>query len=551
MYARYFNIDEWVYVGYGYSYLDPTFNVTDYKIGRLPWILLEGIVRGSFSRLVSSWILAFGVLALGNIALFFALRIPFGRLPALSASIFIAGLTFMYANGGPDYHNTLAGAFYCLSMFLCARCARRQPPGRDLVFLGAVLALTVHTNPVFINLVPILIVQFLLSYRVNHLEFPALFPTIFLGMFGAVAVTVLLGVVNFSCGRQFFFFAQQLHLIIDFVSDSSRQKTWWEPWSRWYLNAPNMGFFFAGALLSFTTLALAAPWHSAPAVSKNASLYSGAYLFALFIWTVWQSVGQTAFQPYYFAFPLGFPLAGAVAAAIATSVRQTPSALPLTVAMVFFAAMTIAGVYYCDHVVSFFGATFWPPGVEAAMGFTMAFAALVSLRWSMGFGFLAIMILCAADGLAVSDPLAYAASNCSVYRDRYELILDASRMLRETHFAGTKVFVFSEFGDNTDTGPDCGERQIPAGWLQAAIGATGFEEVEHYWANKTLDRVEPERWREVVAAKGLVGFITGNPTRISVLREKLEEAGGMPGATRFFRLKKGNVELPLYILPLS
>ena len=77
IYAKYANIDEWIYVGYGYSYLDPTFLVTNYKISRLPWVLLEALVRGAFSPLISSWTLAFGVLALGNIALYFALRISF------------------------------------------------------------------------------------------------------------------------------------------------------------------------------------------------------------------------------------------------------------------------------------------------------------------------------------------------------------------------------------------------------------------------------------------------------------------------------------------
>ena len=121
-----------------------------------PWVLTEALVRGSFPPLLSSWILGFGVLALGNIALYFALRISFGRLPALFAGIFTAGLTFMHANGGADYHNTLAGAFYCLAMLFCAECARRQSALRDLVFFGACIALSVHTNRLFINLVPIL-----------------------------------------------------------------------------------------------------------------------------------------------------------------------------------------------------------------------------------------------------------------------------------------------------------------------------------------------------------------------------------------------------------
>ena len=98
--------------------------------------------------------------------------------------------------------------------------------------------------------------QYLLSYRVNHLKFPPLIPALFLGTVGAVGVTVLLGVINFSFGRQFLFFAEQLKLVSDFIADSSQQKTWWEPWSSlWYLNFPYMGVFFAGTLLSIVTLA--------------------------------------------------------------------------------------------------------------------------------------------------------------------------------------------------------------------------------------------------------------------------------------------------------
>src|ERR1700726_1099856 len=160
IYPKYSNIDEWMYVGYGYNYFDPAFYTANYKISRLPWVLTEALVRGSFPPLLSSWILGFGVLALGNIALYFALRISFGRLPALFAGIFTAGLTFMHANGGADYHNTLAGAFYCIAMLYCARCARQRFSPRDLVFFGASIGLSIHANPVFINLALILVAQY-------------------------------------------------------------------------------------------------------------------------------------------------------------------------------------------------------------------------------------------------------------------------------------------------------------------------------------------------------------------------------------------------------
>ena len=99
--------------------------------------------------------------------------------------------------------------------------------------------------------------------------------------------------------------------------------------------------------------------------------------------------------------------------------------------------------------------------------------------------------------------------------------------------------MFSEHGESIKSNADCGGRQITLGWIQAAIGATGFEDIAHYWTNQTLDTIEPERWREIVATKGVIGFLTNNPERISVLREKVEAAGGTTGDIRFSNLREG------------
>jgi hypothetical protein len=541
-----------MYVAYGYNYFDPNFYATNYKISRLPWVLTEALVRGFFPPSLSSWILAFGILALGNIVFYIALRIFLGRPPALFASIFIAGLTFMHANGGADYHNTLAGAFYCLSMFYCAKCARQELPLRDLVFFGAALALTVHTNPVFINLAPILLAQYLLSYRVIHLKFPSIIPVLFLGTVGAFSVTVLLGVINFGFGRQFLFFSEQLKLVSNFITDSSQQKLWWQPWSSyWFLDYPYMGILLAGTLLSIVTLAIAAPLRSGSSHYAYASLFSAAYLCAVLIWVFWQSMGQTAFEPSYYAFPLGFPLAGAVGATAATVVSPGVRSFPLTIAMLFFATATIAGIHYADFVNALFSAFVWPMGVRAAIAFVIAFAVLVLVRRSLWFAPIAALSLATANGLAVFDRALYAPSICAVSRNAYQLILDASSELRKTNVPGTKIFVFSEDGAEFKPGAGCEGRPTQLPLVHDAIVANGFQYVAPLWDHKTLETVAPERWAEIVAARGLVAFLTYDPARISVLREKIEAAGGTSGQVRSLMLREGDVELPLYILPLN
>ena len=81
-----------------------------------------------------------------------------------------------------------------------------------------------------------------------------------------------------------------------------------------------------------------------------ASLFSATYLCAALIWVFWQSVGQTALQPFYFAFPLGFPLAGALAAMVAIMVAREVKPVALTLFALCFAAMTIIAVHEADAI---------------------------------------------------------------------------------------------------------------------------------------------------------------------------------------------------------
>ena len=132
-------------------------------------------------------------------------------------------------------------------------------------------------------------------------------------------------------------------------------------------------------------------------------------------------------------------------------------------------------------------------------------------------------------------------------RNAYELILDAASVLRKTHVAGsTRSSCFPIMESKSSPARVARECKCPLGWIQDAIVATGAFEIRcsSYWTNKTLETVEPERWKEIVATKGLIGFLTYNPARISVLRDKIEAAGGTPGDVRFFRSSGGRYGAP-------
>ncbi|MBV8827839.1 MAG: hypothetical protein JO108_01275 [Acidobacteriaceae bacterium] len=553
IYPRWYDIDEWVYVGYGYRYLNPTFYSENYKISRLPWVLTEALIRGTFPPPTASWILSFGVLALGNVALYFALRLTFGRASALITSIFIAGFTFMYANGGADYHNTLAGAFYCFSTFLCALYARRQFDLRHPTLLGAVVALTIHTNIVFINLVPLLLAQYWLCYRIYHGKHPPLLTFVLAALVGALGITIFLGLINLSVGRQFFFFLQQFKIVRYFLADSARQQIWWYSWSsHWYLDHAYMGVFLAGVLLSCATLALTPSRRSLPSQYTCARLFSVAYLCAVLIWIFWQSIGQTAFEPLYFAFPLGFPLAGTLAATLAIVVVEEVRPIVLTVFGACFAALTIVALREAVLIDQFVGGVSWPFAVRVAIAFSLAFALLLLLRSSLAIAPVAVFALCIANAIAVADKASYAATSCSLNRDAYELILKAGNLLRKINVPRPSIYLFADYGEELKLGAGCHDRKALLSQLDDAIAADGeFQSAASAWSKRTLETLDPERWREMIAAHGVMAFQTYDAGRISVLRNKVIAAGGAPGQMRFFSLRSGDVELPLYILPLN
>ncbi|KAB0269704.1 hypothetical protein [Microvirga brassicacearum] len=104
-------LDPWYYLGFGLNYTDPTFENQNYKIARLPWLLLQFIVRSLVDAVVASWILQIGTLTLASTSLYLLFARTLGRSAAFFGAAFFAAYTFGHASGGADYHNALGGLY--------------------------------------------------------------------------------------------------------------------------------------------------------------------------------------------------------------------------------------------------------------------------------------------------------------------------------------------------------------------------------------------------------------------------------------------------------
>ncbi len=338
-------VDAWYYVGYGLKYNDPSFMDAYYKISRLPWILIEYIFRSNFDYYHAGVMMQL-MLMMGTIfALYMALLRTLGRIGAFFGTLFFATYTFSYASGGADYHNGSGGLFFALSWICALRAAETKVSVRWTVATGVMVALSVHSIIVMANLVLIPVVFFVAHYRNLHDRWPPILRTILLGAVGAVAITLLLCAINWSVGRNPWFFLLQFKLASSFVSDSTHQSSWWHDWSTpWYLSTSRLYLFPAAAgLLASLPLTLYI-WRK----EKNPKRRNMQVIYALLctfyglLWIFWQTMGQTSLDWVYFAYPLIFPLAGLIGAAAAVNAGKLDGELGISFS-------PVGGYRRCDY----------------------------------------------------------------------------------------------------------------------------------------------------------------------------------------------------------
>ncbi len=213
-------LDSWYYLGYGLNYTDPTYLNDYYKVSRLPWILVEFVARGLFSAVVASWVLQIGTLVLGSCSLYLLFSRTLGRSAAFVGAAVFAAFPFGHSSGGADYQNVLAGPLYALTWWLAIRCAELEECRKRLFWVGVTAALTLHSSIVFASLIPVLAGHYVWTYRDTHRTWPRIIQTVVPVLTGAVAITLLLCIINAVVGRDFFFFMRQFDLATSFILDT-------------------------------------------------------------------------------------------------------------------------------------------------------------------------------------------------------------------------------------------------------------------------------------------------------------------------------------------
>jgi hypothetical protein len=314
-------IDPWVNVAYFLHYSDPTFLNSYYKIARLSWIIPGFIAYKIFTPLVATYLLHIACLLVSILFFYLTVARLFGSVIAFATAACFASFVPFHGSGGWDYQNAPAGAYYVLAFYLLTTALMSKNSRARLIGAGAAYAAAGHATIGFVNMAPLLGFHFLVLYRHRFGKLPSwrfILAAALWVIFGALVLTVLLGLANAAVGRDFLFFKILLDKVTSLVRDSSGQSAWWLPWSsEWFLSVPALRYlgFSAAVLVGCIISVLLAVIRKQ--LNPIALSFQLQYLFVCILWITWQSAGQTALQPDYFAYPLYpvmfFAIAGLVA----------------------------------------------------------------------------------------------------------------------------------------------------------------------------------------------------------------------------------------------
>ncbi|MGM4986932.1 hypothetical protein [Tardiphaga sp. 841_E9_N1_2] len=551
MFNSYDWLDPWYYHGYGLSYLWPDFHNDYYKAARLPWIWLEFLVRNFFSPTAASWLLQISLLAAGSSFLYAAFSRLVGRSSAFIAAAFFASNYFAHASGGADYQNTLAGPLFAMSWWMTIRSAQDGYRPLGLFLTGAAFAATVHTNIVFVNLAPILIAQYVFCYRERFGRIPSILPTAMLALFGAIALTAFMGLVNWLVGRDFFFFMKIFNLASSFVKDSSQQKAWWNPWTTgWYWTAVHLGQFTGGMILAVAVYACVALRKSeATTKERNAVVLAIGFLYAWILWLCWQTAGQTALDWGYFAYPIVLPLNGAIAASAAIWLRLPEVGTKAVLWKLATLALFIAPILIPQpllalwkHNTTFlFSAAFFALALGAAI--------LAGRRILGGLVFVAAL----SYGLALSYPWIniFMPSSCQIGHHITTIVDNSHRYLRQRGYTFSSVFLWGDMNEDIPAGAGCVGTQsvVKLKYMASAIRATGFS----FLADGVMDQVDipAERIAAVAEGKHLIGYVTNDRSRVEKLAAAFQALGRRTSIIDPKDFESGPIRVQIYLLQIS
>jgi hypothetical protein len=546
-------IDAWHYIGFFQYYDQPHYWPGHYKLARLPWVLLGYGIHRLAPPVIAAFVLH-GLMLVGMATSMFGAAYIMSRnlLASFVVGTVFGFFVFAHGSGGWDYHNSLAVIAYLATLILLqvATEARPRRTGIELA-IGSAFAIALHSNITYINLLPVLMIHRIILDRGPTAGRRDWFAFLRAGMFGAtgfMAVTLALSGVNYWVGRDPWFFWALIRIVLRYTADSAQQASWWHPWSSlWFLRAPHLALPAAVVTMSVVTLGIFAFRGHVGGPRRLVRAVVLAECVAVYtMWVIWQSLGQTALDWPYFAFPIAPHCFLALAAMLgAENGDEKRWARVIT--------MVVGGVAPW-YMLSFGAGGFVRSVVRFAAGFevaaatieyTVALAIAMMLRRYAGAAiFIGVFAIINAE-VGIGRNLYAAHPHCAHYVDAYDLVVEASRTLAARDPAFQRTRIWFEEKESVEFRPSC---RMRVDYLAKAIFTTGFGTTGPPWPMRPAASLSSTIVEDIAARHDLVVAITGRPENVDALQARFTALGVELHRVRMTRLSRGDLAVDLYFL---
>ena len=245
-------IDPWIYFGYFIRLKQYLIAFPEAYYGsRLSWILPGYLAYSLFPPLVANYVLHLGFYYLATLSLYLILKPSVGRRAAFLTSASMGCYAPFLRAIGWDYVDGAGIAYFLLIALMLSWAARKQNWATWMALSGVFFGALIYTNLVWLALSPSLITYYVLTHHPHRKQ--KTFISVAALIVGILAITLLLGSVNYGMGGKFFFFMPSVNFAL---SSSGQPNPWRIDWQQWLPRATWLVLPLVVLVGSTATLAL-------------------------------------------------------------------------------------------------------------------------------------------------------------------------------------------------------------------------------------------------------------------------------------------------------
>jgi hypothetical protein len=550
--------DPWWYISLGYFYFkDPLLGSTSYKISRVPWVLVESLIRNLFTPTTAAIVLTLIIVIPGSIGFYLLVCRYFSKEVGFISAALLSTFSYYMVSRSPDYQNAAGSLFLIWSLYLLTLAVQSKSRQRWWFFLcGVVYGLAVHSQVFGLGCFPAMVVQLVMLNWAGKKRL--ILEAVLFGLLGFLSTTGLLGLAAVLSGRSFFFFMNQV-IFLHHYSGSLR--SFYQPGnSGWPLQAkhlamPAAAFLFAAGwvikdAIRFFRLHLDLDSRSWQQLSLSLQM-----TLVGIIWLVLEISKKEALIHYHYVNPVYIYAFLVFAGFLALGWRERIppiilGAVPLAICV---------SLVFSDRIFSAIGSRLFPGWqiIQPLLFYLLIFTCLILLKRQPLAVLSLVILMCLGNVIGMStdvnqgnitpSQLSLGENQCHTNRDGYLSVIDTFKDLWD--FGWSRTHLWWDEGESIPIN-NCPEPNFGINLIGQSVVRTGIQETKSSIPSPPIKKISAEDFTKLTVQDQVVGVITNYPAKAQQMLAKLRSYGNWSLAKQE-TITEGDIHFSLYVFTLQ